>query len=222
MVGLAAACFADLNEEGFESYQEGELQNQKGWSPQAPDGEQGEYVAAKERMEIRRDPVAKNQYLVWKAGFGGKDQTRVLKSFAPTTGSKVRISFRVKPGGEDLGGGFYFDQWKKGEDWNGTIVSLRFAQGTFHVLEIGTKNPTDTGIAFKTDDWNHMELRLDFEKHKMDIRSERQLVGVFDLPAEGCFVNQINFFGGGKTFETALDDLAIESVDKFTDGQPAK
>lgn len=212
MFGLAAACFADLNEEGFESYQEGELQNQQRWSPEAMDGVRGENIAAKERMEIRRDPTTKKQYLVWKAGFGGEGQTRAVKTFPPTTGSKVKVAFDLIPGANDLGGRFYFDQ-KSGVQVHAT--ALQFLQGTVRVLETGKKDATNTGIEFKPDVWNHFELRLDFEKHKVEVLADRKSLGSYELNPDATWLDQINFFAGGMAFETALDNLIIESVDVF-------
>jgi len=203
-----AVCLADLNEEGFEKYREGELLGQHEWRPQTP-GEKG-YANMRDLAEIRVDPDKGGRWLVWKAGFESPRQTRILKRFPQTAGTKVVVKLDVIPGNETVSGQFIFDQNRTG----GT--SLRFVKGTLRIAEFGDPKPKDTGVPFLPQAWNRLELQFDFETHSVRVFSEGRDAGAYALPPTLTGLNEINFFAGGADFETALDNLSIESVDAFS------
>lgn len=204
-------CLADLNENGFEAYNEGESVG-FGWRAQffseADDG----YIEATDRIRVKRDAATGNQTIVWNAGVGGKQQTRTLKEFAPTTALKAVVSFNFKPGSETLERGLGFEQ-------AGVCgISLSFTGGTLRITE--DKAPTDTGIEFKAENWNHIRLLMDFEKHTVEVWLNHASAGIFQLPVEFTALNQLNFSCGGVTFESEIDDLVVESVEEFPKDMP--
>lgn len=205
-----AVGWADLDEKGFEFYKEGELLDQDNWWPQGiASATSPDYVNTPGRVEVTRDSQTKGQWIVWKAGFGGKNQTRLIKRSPATTGAKALVRFDFRPGSENLGGRLYFEHQAAG----GT--ALQFINGTLHVLEAGQEAATDTGRKFQAADWNHFELRFDFEKHQVAVWLDGRSLGRYLLPPALTQLNQLNFFAGGETFASALDNLSIQSVEKF-------
>jgi|GEM_PF-6742996 len=211
-LAFAGSARADLDEEGFEGYTEGELLGQQGWMPQ--EASSGEFREARERMEVKAGGAPHGQTLVWIAGFGGKEQTRLVKRVPSTTGSKALVRFDFLPGSANIGGRLYFEQKDLGS------VGVQFVNGMVHVLEADTAEATDTGVEFKTEDWNRFELRWDFEKHNVEVLLDGQSLGHFQIPDTMTGIDQLNFFAGGTAFSSAMDNLTIESVSDFPVAQP--
>ena len=200
--------FADLDEKGFEFYKEGELNGQGEWSTQGLNDAKTGFEVKNGRVEVKKSEDKKNQWIEFKAGFAGKDQTRLIKRFSATSGQKAVVSFDFKPGAESLGGRLYFDHAGAG----GT--NLQFIGGTIFILEPGKADSTDTGVKFKIDSFNHIDLFLDFEKKKVDIALDGVAAGKFNLPEKMTLLNQVNLYAGGNE-PSCLDNLVISSVEEF-------
>lgn len=209
---LSGNARADLDEQGFEVYNLGELLNQDRWTPQQEGS--GTFEVAPERMEVRLGEGDRGQTIVWIEGFGGKDQTRVVKTIQPTTSNKVLVRFEFLPGGTSLGGRLYFEQKDLGS------VGVEFSEGTIRVNEPGNQTSTDTHADFQPESWNRFELRWDFEKHNVEVLLDGQSLGNFQIPDTMTAIDQLNFFAGGTAFSSAMDNLTIESVSDFPATQP--
>lgn len=212
---LGVEVYADLDEKGFEFYKEGEITGQGSWSPEGLNEAKTGFDAKTGRVEIKKSDDKKNQWLEFKAGFTGVNQTRLLKGFPATTGKKAVVSFDFKPGAETLGGRMYFDQAGVG------CTNLQFIKGTVNILEPGKADSTDTGVKFKADAFNHFDLFLDFEKKKVDIALDGVAIGKFDMPAKTTMLNFFNFYAGGNE-PSCLDNLVVSSVDEFPKLEPKK
>lgn len=192
-VGHPPIVFADLNEEGFESYQLGNVDDQKGWTKRF-----------KGVVEVSKDKKNENKFLLFK-----KQLSSIIKQFEPTKSDNVIIEFDFIPGAETLGGRLYFLQ-----NWKKNILALRFTHGTLHLLEKvkkgRTDSDTDSGIEFKIDQWNHFKLNLDFKKHNYEVFMNKKSIGIYqmiDKSATG--VDSLNFFAGKQGSASCLDNLTI-------------
>lgn len=206
--GMVATSFADLNEDEFKSYSEGELLGQEGWTSQGP-SELGKYTNQGDRAEVRFDAERGRKWLVWKAGFATIVQTRLLKNFNKTTGSKVVVKFGFLPGSTTVGGKMYFNESGKGG------VAIRFSKGSLHV-DSSNSEKTNTELAFSEDDWNNVELQFDFKAHQVTVFMNGKRSAALPLATDLTTLNQVNFFAGGESFESGLDDLSVQSVSEFT------
>jgi len=206
---LGVEVYADLDEKGFEFYKAGELNGQGEWSPQGLNDAKTGFDIKNDRVEVKKSEDKKNQYLEFKGGFIGAKQTRLIKVFPATTGKKVVVSFDFKPGAESLGGRLYFDHAGVG----GT--NLQFINGNIFILEPGKADSTDTGVKFKVDSFNHIDLFLYFEKKKVEIALDGVAAGKFDLPEKTTLLNQLNLYAGGNE-PSCLDNLVISSVEEFS------
>lgn len=209
VMGLTGSGLADLDEAGFDAYRTGSLHGQKNWTVECIDG--NEYRAAPERVEVVAGKG--KQQVEFKAGFQGRDQTRLLKGFPATTSPKVVVTLDFTPGSETLGGRLYFDDVNGGGG-----VALQFLRGEVYVLEDGSEKEVDTGVTFNPEQSNHFEIRLDFEAHKFEVILNRTSVGVFKLPTNVERLDRLNFYGGGGSFSSFMSNLSIASVDKFEGG----
>lgn len=202
---LQSPLLGDLDEQGFSSYDEGDLLKQQGWHPQSIGGGD-RYADMAGRVLVVSDPETGGHYIEWIAGFSGREQTRIVKNFEPTTSPRVKIEFEFLPGAATVTGQFYFD--KKGE----SALSLRFLKGEIHIMNAVSREMIPTGIQFQPDDWNLITLDLDFESSTIEIhlngkseKFEALPVGLFDL-------NRVNFFAGGVDFSSKLRSLKIQSI----------
>lgn len=207
---LASKSHANLNEEGFESYEVGELSNQSDWKPQAPNPDNpGSYIDEIDRVEIRQKSESDNM-LVWLAGFPADQQTRLLKSFPPVSGDKVIIRFDYLPGHTTVPGRLIFDSGD-----NNFNLSIRFLKGTLQIVTEGGASLSDTGLEFTADEWNKIELQCDFVSHQLTVVLNEKKVTSISLPEELLRFQRIILFGGGIDFESCMDNLSIEEVLKF-------
>jgi hypothetical protein len=126
--------------------------------------------------------------------------------------ARVLAVFDFKPGNENLPGRLFFNQEGVKGGSGSNVVALKFAKGTLHVVENGVPQPVDTTIPFLAKDWNHFELRFDFSAHTVEIVLNKKSAGTFKLGPEFTRLNQLNFFGGGSDFESAMDNLSITST----------
>lgn len=200
---------ADLDEKGFEFYQLGELSGQCDWMPQGMNDGYTGYEDKARRLEVKRSEDKKNQWIEFKAGFVGKDNTRLIKKFPATSGKKAVVSFDFKPGADSLGGRLYFEQMNAGG------ANLQFIKGSLYVLEKDKQVETDTGIKFKIDSFNHFDMLFDFERKTYEIFLDGVLVGKFALADKMTQLDQLNLFAGSKDNPSCLDNLVIKSVEEF-------
>jgi hypothetical protein len=208
LVSGSAWSVAGLNEAGFDNYEAGELLGQQEWRPQGR-GEGKSYSNMRDRASIKIDPETGNRWLVWNAGFDAGDQTRLVKRFPATTGTRAVARLDILPGHETVPGQFIFDFERTG----GT--SIRFIKGTLRVAEYGSPRPKDSGVAFFSPEWNRVELHFDFDAHILQAYLNGRNAGSYALPENMLGINELNFFAGGSNFETGLDNLSIEVVEAF-------
>ncbi len=200
---------AQLDEKGFQNYTEGDLLGQHGW--QAQGREQGRpYTNMTGRVSIKVDPATGNRWVAWHEGFEPASQSRILKRFPATVGSKVVVKLDIRPGKATIPGQFIFDYERTG----GT--SIRFDRGTLRVANHESPRPVDSKVSFYADDWNHVELHFNFETYQLQAYLNGRNAGLYALPPNMNGINEFNFFGGGIDFETGLDNLSIELVETFT------
>ncbi len=191
------SCWADLDERGFEFYALGEIHGQQGWS-KAFYGE----------VEVTQEAETGNRFVMFKNG-----SSRIVKRILATTSDKVVITLDFLPGSRDISGRLYFDQVRIGG-----VLALRFIEGGLHILEAGAdmSRPvpdTNTGIKFNVHDWNHFELKLDFQAHEYEVFMNKESVGTYEmLTSDVTRIDQLNFFGGGRDAISYLDNLRITST----------
>ncbi|HRJ73011.1 MAG TPA: hypothetical protein PLS03_12375, partial [Terrimicrobiaceae bacterium] len=159
-VGFGTSALADLTEGEFPN-QTGSLHKQNGWEVQKP--EAGGWVEAWDAVQVEQDDKGDN-VIVWQAGASPKEQVRIVRPFPETKSDKVRISFAFKPGAESLGGRLYFMQTAQLP-----VMALQFKAGNVLVVEGGQTQATDTGVGFSPEDWNRIEIRVDFTKHTAEL-----------------------------------------------------
>ncbi|MBE2204629.1 MAG: hypothetical protein IAE94_09860 [Chthoniobacterales bacterium] len=205
-VGLGVSAFADLTEGEFPN-QTGSLHKQNGWEVQKP--EAGGWVEAWDAVQVEQDDQGDN-VIVWQAGAGPKEQVRIVRPFPPTKSDKVRISFAFKPGAESLGGRLYFMQTAQLP-----VMALQFKAGNVLVVEGGQTQATDTGVGFSPEDWNRIEIRVDFTKHTAELIINGTPVGHYEIPASATALGLVNLFAGGQTHASTLKGLTIEGVSSF-------
>lgn len=209
LFGLGASCLADFDEGDFGGYSEGELLGQGGWLPQGLD-ERGIYTAQEGRAEIRRETDRKNLVLIWKSGFEGREQTRIIKRFPETRGNKAVVKFDFLPGNPSLGAQLVFDRGLPGGE------ALRFVKGTLRVANLESSQVVDTRMTFEPKDWNRLELQFDFSAHTVSVFLNGESTGSFPLSTALSGLNEIVFFAGGASFESAMADFSVQSVSSFT------
>ncbi len=209
LFGLITVVHADFDDE-FSNYTDGDLQGQQDWAAQGFDHGGQNYVNLSDRAEVRIDPDRKSKVIVWYAGHGGVDQTRIVKRFPATSGQKVEISFAFKPGDTEAGK-FSFEQTE-----GGARFLLRFIRGTVEYISPQSPVPIDTKAYLSIDNWNEFNLQLNFETHSIRFFLNGKLVGEYPLASGLTGLDQVNFFGGGTNFESALSDLKINSVSGFS------
>ncbi len=185
-----------------------------GWVPQQEEG--GDWLPAPEGVSIERN-AAGECVITWAAGYGGKNQLRVVRTFPPTTTDKVIVQFSFLPGAETLGGRLYFCKSDQSH-----IMALQFLEGHVWVMEgIGEPNAIDTGVAFEPDEWNRVEMRLDFKAHQGEIILNGKSVGIYRLSPNATAVSFLNFFAGGLLHSSSLKGISICSVESFPN-EPVK
>ena len=205
-VGLGTSAFADLTEGEFPN-QTGHLHKQNGWEVQKP--EAGGWVEAWDAVQVEQDDKGDN-IIVWQAGASPKEQVRIVRPFPETKSEKVRVSFDFKPGAESVGGRLYFMQTA-----SLPVMALQFRAGHVLVLEGGQAQATDTGIPFSTEEWNAIEIRVDFGRHTAELLVNGTPAGQYEIPTAAKALGLVNLFAGGQTHTSALRGLAIESVSSF-------
>lgn len=201
----AVDCRADLDEGGFETYAAEELLNQSGWQSQGTD-ESGRYVSEGGRSEVRPE-TGRGNCLVWLSGFPAAKQTRLVKSFPPVSGGKAEVRFDFLPGHTTLPGRLIFDSGN-GKD----SLSLRFVKGTLQILPSGSAALVDTGLAFRADEWNRLEVRFDFAGHQAIVSLDGEKSSTVPLPEGLTQLSRVILFGGGIDFESKLDNLTVRSA----------
>lgn len=216
LAGFSILASADLDEKGFEAYNSGSLSGQQKWIVDRV--EEGYWVAAPERVEVVKDADSSKQYVRFKAGYDGKDQSRINKAFPAVSSSKVVATLDFQPGGKTIGGWIYFS-----EKDVGCAIALHFGNGTVWVLEEGPEKAvqTDSKAPFAPDRMNHFELQLDFDTHKCELFLEQKSIGVFRMNSASTCLNQLVLYGGGSAFASLLGSVSVVSVDKFPKTKPA-
>ncbi len=201
----AVECQADLDEGGFESYATGELLNHSGWQSQGTD-ESGRYASEGGRAVIQVEN-GRGNCVVWLSGFPAAKQTRLVKSFPPVSGGEAEIRFDFVPGHTTLPGRLIFDAGN-GKD----SLSLRFVKGTLQILLSGSATLVDTGIGFRADEWNRVEVQFNFASHQATVSLDGKKSSPVPLPEGFTQLSRLILFGGGIDFESKLDDLTVKSV----------
>ena len=205
-IGLCSQAFGDLGE-GESPRQTGDLHKQNGWEVQKP--EAGGWTEAWDAVQVEQDEKGENM-LVWQAGAGPKEQVRIVRPFPVTKSEKVRVAFDFKPGSDSLRGRLYFLQTA-----SLPVLALQFQAGHVHVLESGQTQATDTGIAFSAEEWNRIEIRVDFVKHTAELVVNDSPAGRYEIPPGVTGLGVVNLFAGGQTHTSALRGLTIEGVSSF-------
>lgn len=204
----ASALFADLDERCFETYREGDLNGQKGWAVQS--FSDGAWQNTSERVFVASNEKTGQPIIKWTAGYGGKDQTRITKSFPETTATKAVVTFEFLPGAQDLGGRLYLNQSEIGP-----VIAFQFKNGRLWILENGQKDATDTGVEFAAEDKNRIEVWLDFSTHKAKVFLDENPVGSYEIAPDYSRLNQLNLFAGGSDHSSELQDVRVLSVGAF-------
>lgn len=198
---------ADLIEDRFANYEEGELLDQQDWVTEGYFQEAREYGKTMERGEIRMDSEKGTKVLVWKPGFAGVERSRFLKKFPQTFENKVEVSLEFRLG-EGNSAVFYFEQV------NVAVFALHFAYGRLSLLHPDSQEQMPvTQLDFR--EWHHFVCRFDFDKRTVDIFVDNEHLGEHPISDALSGFNRVNFFAGGESDEPALADLSIKSVQEF-------
>jgi hypothetical protein len=199
---------ADLDEDRFRQYSDGDLLEQDDWLTQGVEQEGAGYVNLVGRGEVRPTKEGGGKMLVWLAGHGGFEQTRFVKKFPATDKSKCQVEFEIKPG-EAEAGQLFLDQQNVG------AVTLRFVRGGIGLLDPSGELTAQIVDQIKWKDWVLVKLNVDFKEHAFELFIDENSVGTFPISENITAFDQVNIFGGGTGFETQLKDLKIQSVSKF-------
>lgn len=205
-ISLCATAIADLTEGDFPN-QTGNFHKQNGWEVQKP--EAGGWTGAWDAVQVEQDETGENM-IVWQAGARPKEQVRIVRPFPITESEKVRVVFQFKPGSDNLGGRLYFMQSASLH-----VFALQFRAGHIHILESGQTLATDTGIAFSAEEWNHIEIRVDFATHTAELIVNGIPAGQYEIAPNVTGLGALNLFAGGQNHTSSLKGLTVESVSTF-------